>query len=182
MVVVGNYDKPVNLGGGTLRRCGARTMFLARFASDGAHRWSRGYGETGDIDGLALAISPSGDLAVAGMFEGTVDFGAGLLRSGRGGTDTDGFVARLAPDGTARWSQRLGGAWVDAAGHVSWEGDDRLVVRAALGIGPVSEAIPFDGRVDVGGQSLVPIVPDTRRAFDERVLELTGDGRVAVVR
>ncbi|WP_437927870.1 hypothetical protein WMF37_01135 [Sorangium sp. So ce291] len=67
--------------------------------------WARGHGDTGDDEGLAIAIDAVGNTYVAGTFEGTVDFGAGPLTSTPASRDS--FLIKLDPSGAVRWSKRF---------------------------------------------------------------------------
>ena len=51
---------------------------------------------------IAVAIGPSDEIAVTGIFEGAVDFfGDGAQALVDAGVDRDGFVVLLDPDGNA---------------------------------------------------------------------------------
>lgn len=77
-------------------------------------------------EAYAVALDPSGDLLVAGGFNGAVQFGGTTLTSSGG---RDGFLAKLDGDsGAALWAVRFGGTGDDAALGVAStaEGDAAL--------------------------------------------------------
>ena len=80
---------------------GGKDIYISRLAGDGTYRWTRTYGGTLDEEGGAVAFDAStGNLVVAGYFEGTVDFdpvyGPYLFTSNG---DWDIFATRLDAGG-----------------------------------------------------------------------------------
>lgn len=107
-VVVGGYfTGTVDLGAGTSAAAGFVDAFVVRYGADGTYRSSRAIGGPGFDAVTAVAVDASGDAVVAGVFEGTVDAGSGDLWSAG---SRDGFVAKYAPNGTAVFTRRFGGA------------------------------------------------------------------------
>ena len=88
VLATGIYGSLVDFGGGTLFSNNGSGMFVAKFSPTGTHIWSEG------SFGGAVAIDGSGDLAVAGSFGGTVNFGSGPLTSAG---DSDIFLLSRAP-------------------------------------------------------------------------------------
>ena len=122
---------------GTLTSAGSRDVFVAKFDPAGNHLWSQRFGDASLQSATAIAADAAGNVTVTGDFEGTVDFGGGLLTSA-GGYDV--FIAKLASAGTHLWSQRFGDANVSDAKGIS--------VEAA---GNVVAAGMFVGAIDFGG-------------------------------
>jgi hypothetical protein len=116
-------------------------IFLVRFeGGSGYCKWMRVIGGPGDDAGTALAVRPAGDFAIAGRFQGTVDFG-GVVATASGLSDL--FVARYRPGGRLRWVRTYGGS-----------GDD---VARSVAFNPVAEIAVgghFSGSVDFGGAVL----------------------------
>ncbi|HTM20794.1 MAG TPA: hypothetical protein VL172_09810 [Kofleriaceae bacterium] len=65
--------------------------------------WARAFGGEGRDEAKAVDIDADGNVAVAGIFTGEVDFGAGKFTS----KDTSGFVGVLGPDGKPKWMAPL---------------------------------------------------------------------------
>jgi hypothetical protein len=77
-VVAGRSRSPsLDLGGGDLMSVPQRgqQLFVARFAPEGTHRWSRAVGNEGEDAAYLLAHRPGGPVWVAGTFEKSIHFG-----------------------------------------------------------------------------------------------------------
>jgi len=97
VVAGGNFWCSVDLGGGTLLSlAGASdTPFVAKLGPDGSQRYSRTFGGSGGVAGVAT--TPAGEAIVIGQYQGTLDVG-GMVLSQQGSSDTgESFVVRLAP-------------------------------------------------------------------------------------
>ncbi len=137
VTIAGSFQGAVDFGGGTLTSAGWEDIFVAAFGPDGAHVWSKSFGDGGDQSAEAVAVDASGNAIVTGYFYGAVDFGGGALASS-GGWDI--FVAAFGPDGAHLWSKRFGNANHQAA--------DAVGIHAS---GSVILAGYFSGFVDFGG-------------------------------
>ena len=60
----------------------------------GKHLWSKRFGDAGTQAANAIAADASGNVIVAGRFEGTVDFGGGALTSAG---LSDIFIVKFKP-------------------------------------------------------------------------------------
>ena len=94
LFVGGRYDSAFDLGGGPLPAGVDAEAFVALITDSGAHVRSAGFPAAGYQEVQAAAVDSLGRVWVAGQFEQSVDFGAGLLAS-LGGRDV--FVARFDP-------------------------------------------------------------------------------------
>jgi hypothetical protein len=94
-LVTGYFQGTVDFGGGGLTSAGGFDIFVAKYNSAGAHRWSQRFGTTTADVGNSVAVDGSGNVLVTGVFRGTVDFGgAGLTSAG----SDDIFLAMYAPE------------------------------------------------------------------------------------
>jgi len=104
LVIAAQGTSSIDLGGGVLNSAGGHDLFLGRFSPDGEHLWSKRFGDGAQQfnDGFALAVDAAGEIAVAGDFEGTIDFGGGPLVAKNVG---DPFLVRFTADGGHVWSK-----------------------------------------------------------------------------
>ena len=97
------------------RVCGAGTTCVR--GACGVTPWVQQYGGAGDDVVSDLARDPAGNLIAGGSFSSSITLG-GTTHTG----SARGWIAKLSPDGTVRWSAALGGAvWsvaTDAASNV----------------------------------------------------------------
>ncbi len=95
--------------------------FLARYTRAGDLLYVVQGGGPDQDTGRGVAVDASGDAWWTGSFAGTATFGAGasaVTLTSRG--SSDGFVARIARDGTLRWAVAIGGADSDDARDVTF--------------------------------------------------------------
>jgi Beta-propeller repeat len=85
---------PANFGGADLVSAGFRDIFIAKYNSNGTHKYSQRFGSTLDDMGFAIAAGASGRVVITGSFQGNVDFGGGVI-SGSGAEDI--FIAKYGP-------------------------------------------------------------------------------------
>jgi hypothetical protein len=139
-VVVGAFQNSVNFGGGTLTSAGGMDAFVVKYSASGAHLWSRRFGGSSDDYAEGVAVDNAGDVAVAGYFSGSADFGSGVLTSAGG---TDAFVAKYTSGGAPSWSRRFGSTGTDRALAIGADGSNNLIFAGYM-----------VGTVDFGGGPL----------------------------
>ena len=148
IILVGEFDGTLAFGEGPpLVSAGGKDLFVARLDAEGNHLWSRGYGDAVDQYATAVAVTDQGDIAVVGMFDGTINFGddpgAALVSPG----SMSAVVARLDAAGNHLWSIGLGGA-------ESWQ---RFRSVAASG-SHVYLGGSFEGLLDVNGDTFASTI------------------------
>lgn len=113
VVLCGSFNSTFNLGGETLTtqaKLGDSLMyngFTARFDSTGKHVWSQRFGGPIFDLGTAIAALPEGDLALGGKVSGAASIGGKSVTAEA--EEGQAFVARLDPDGKARWVELADG-------------------------------------------------------------------------
>lgn len=149
VIVAGEFAGNIDFGDTVLTSSGGIDIFVAKLSSDGTHQWSRRFGNNVGMQGAAaVAVHLLGNVAVAGLFEGTVDFGGGPLSSQSG---HDIFVVKLDPSGIHLWSKSF---------HVTRDRCDPLdcqlsgIDLAVDGAGNLVLAGFFRDQVDFGGTVL----------------------------
>jgi len=81
-------------------------VFVAKIAANGTPMWAKQFGSSpGDQKAYGLAVDAAGNIALAGYFDGTLDFGCGAIASG--GNFLTGFVAKLDTDGNCVFTNQL---------------------------------------------------------------------------
>lgn len=129
-----------DFGGGVLTNpSNTADLAVVKLDPNGAHVWSKRFGDTDDQAAFALTVDHDDDVVVAGGFRGTMDFGTGPLTSAGVG---DVYVAKLAAaDGAGIWSKRFGGATAnEAAFGVAVDSTNAILLAG-----------PIDGEADFGG-------------------------------
>src|SRR6059058_1299237 len=135
VVIIGTAAGTVNFGGGPIAANGY-TIVVAKFSPAGGHLWSRGFGDSFSNSGNAVAVDPSGNIAVTGAFSGPADFGGGVLTS----AGVDIFLAKLSPAGGHLWSRHFGSALAVHAGNgVACDGSGNVLVTGS-----------FENSIDLG--------------------------------
>ena len=119
VILTGTFDKPINLGGGSLTPNGGADIFLAKFDPNGTLLWSKQCGVHNDLLWGSAVVDPAGNIVFVGSFIGSLDFGGNPLQ---GNTETV-FMAKFDPNGTHLWSKALGSGImmnrrVDSAGNI----------------------------------------------------------------
>jgi hypothetical protein len=140
VIVTGHFYETLDFGGGALLSAGMADAFIAKFDPDGNHLWSKRFGDAYSQHSRGVAADASGNIFVAGEFDGTIDLGGGALTSA--GSD-DIFAAKFDPDGNHLWSKRFGDA-----------DDESLFAAVVDASGNLFLAGDFETSVDLGGGTL----------------------------
>jgi hypothetical protein len=108
---------------------GTLDMFIASYDSTGNYRWAFRVGAAGDDAGTSIALDGSGNVVVAGYFNGAADFDPGSGTASRGSSGiTSTFVARYSSSGTYLWAFAIatGGfpsaVAIDGSGNIALTG------------------------------------------------------------
>ncbi len=137
VIIVGEFYSSVDFGGGTLSSAGGPDIYVAKFGSDGSYSWSDSYGDSEDQTISSVAVDASGDVIIAGYFEGTVDFGGDALTSTG---QSDILIAKFSSGGTHIWSKRFGDSSRQLAYGLATDPSGNIFMSGF-----------FQGNVDFGG-------------------------------
>ncbi|HEY5951730.1 MAG TPA: hypothetical protein VIV40_39820 [Kofleriaceae bacterium] len=142
-VTTGSFVGSVNIAGAgsSLTNQGMSDVFVAKFAANGSHVWSFGYGTAGNDAGAGIAVTPTGETVVSGFFSNTIAFGNFSLTT----TNTDMFITRMTPGATPihDWAIKLGGTAFESVQALSVDGT-----------GTVTALAYWTGMTDVAGTPL----------------------------
>jgi hypothetical protein len=140
IAITGNFAGTVDFGGGPLTSVGFEDIFLAKFDASGTHLWSQRFGDAEYLLSFSVAFDLSGNIAITGWFEGTVDFGGGpLINTGL----KDIFLAKFDASGAHLWSQKFGAAGYQRGNSVAFDPSGNVAITGW-----------FEGTVDFGGGPL----------------------------
>lgn len=104
---------------------GGFDAWLSRFEPSGQRGWTTYIGGKQADYGQALAVDATGNAWVAGFTESSDKLGTGGHQYHRAG-ETDGFIARVMPDGRTRWTSYYGGAGRDLIYDIRVDSDRKL--------------------------------------------------------
>lgn len=141
VVATGYFQGAPTFGGDVLASAGNFDLFVVSLTAAGAQRWSKRVGAASADWAQAVTLDASNNVYITGYYQGSVDFGGGLVTAPSG---TDGFVASYTSTGSYRWARRMGGA-TGVFGNATGYG---------LSIDPAGNVIvggSFSGNVDFGG-------------------------------
>src|SRR5437879_1111843 len=100
IILAGYFKGSASFGGSTLSSVGGATMVLAKYNNAGAHQWSYSFGGTGDVTPQAVGADSSGNIFVAGYFDGSVNLG-GTTFTAPGQYNC--FLAKYSAQGQHLW-------------------------------------------------------------------------------
>lgn len=95
LLVSGDMAGSADFGGGALTSAGGTDFWVAKFAGDGTHLWSRRYGDAVGQVNNALRAGPQGQPWILGWFFGSIDFGSNVLLTNQQERDT--YLVQLSP-------------------------------------------------------------------------------------
>ncbi|WP_156040946.1 hypothetical protein [Chondromyces apiculatus] len=141
--VTGGFRDVLSLGGGHLESAGSEDVFVVKHDRCGAVMWAKRFGDQQFQEARSIDLDQHGNILVAGWLQGSVDFGGGpLISNGL----TDGFVAKLDPDGNHLWSTSFGDRDEQFAHDVAVDDSDNVIVTGSFwstvnfGVGPLVSA------------------------------------------
>lgn len=144
-IVVGHFETGLDFGLGAMTNGGGTDAFIVRLG-DSVTSWQRAAGSGNNQAATEVAVDASGNVFVAGTFDGSMTLGGATLTSA-GGTDV--FLAKLSPTGQHLFSTRFGdSAEQDASGLAVGGGRVVLVGRNRGTVNFGGEDIPNAGDLD----------------------------------
>ncbi len=155
-VVAGSFGGVMDLGGATITGVD-EDVFVAKFDAAGQHLWSKSLGIEPFQGSATVATAPSGDVVLAGTFNGSIDFGTGAFNAPGQGI----YLAQLDPNGKPRWAQAYTVASSAVANHVAVDAAGGIFFTGAFGgfldlgngpMGVAGEGSAFLSHVDAEGQ------------------------------
>jgi hypothetical protein len=136
----GYFQGTVSFGGPTLTSAGGNDLYVAKLTTNGAHVWSKRFGELSNQNAKAATLDPSGNLIIVGNLNGSIDFGGGMLTSAG---FADVFVAKLTSAGAHVWSKRFGDSSDQNGAGVATDPQGNVILAGY-----------YSGSIDFGGGTL----------------------------
>ena len=132
-------------------------VFVIRLDATGGLMWARSFNGAGALRAWDLAVDAAGNISIVGSFEGDATI-AGESHSVFNAGYSDGYVVKLAPDGSTHWVRVYGQWWNDALFGVDVDGDGHAYVAGSFDDAVVLDAttVPAEGYVDAFVVNLGP--------------------------
>lgn len=125
--LTGGYRGAVDFGGGPFVNEGDEDVYLVKLGPLGETLWAQSFGDLSHQQAGPIAVSDEGRVAIAGTFEGEVDFGGGVLQS-TAGFHFNLFVAQFDAEGGHRYSLRFGDVNAEDATGIGYAPEGHLVL------------------------------------------------------
>ncbi|HZZ66860.1 MAG TPA: hypothetical protein VFE18_01685 [Phenylobacterium sp.] len=120
---------------------GTQDVALLKYDSAGHLLYTRTLGASDTASGLSLAVSSTGQVAVAGSVTGALNGAVnGALNSAPSSGDTDSFVTLYDSSGNEVWTERRGSTGNDQANQVAFSADGKTVYVAGQATGTMPGA------------------------------------------
>ncbi|NUP13159.1 MAG: PQQ-like beta-propeller repeat protein [Polyangiaceae bacterium] len=145
VIVCGEFQGSINLGGSTLTSAGGSDMFVVRFDAQGNHVWSKRFGSSATDTGPSISVGSNGDAVLSGTISGNTTFGGPTIAVAGG---KDGYIARLDANGTHLWTRAIQSATDDIISKAVVLSDGSV-----WAFGTFSSAVNLDG---VAGTDISP--------------------------
>lgn len=142
VLVTGDFEGTMNLGGDDLVSQGDDDLFVAKLSPDGTHLWSQRFGNANWQSSNSVAVDGEGHVVVTGNYRGTMNLGGDDLVSSQGSTDL--FVAKFSPAGNHLWSKSFGDETTEFGTGVAVDAQGDVLVTGS-----------FEGTMNLGGDDLV---------------------------
>jgi hypothetical protein len=124
------YDFDPSAGTANLTATGTSVdIFFAKYDNNGDYQWAHAIGDNLSDGGNCIAISPLGDIFLAGMFHGTMDFdpsaGTGILSTGA----EDMFLAKYDTAGNYLWAKNMGGTGRNDPRSLAFDANNNVIMN-----------------------------------------------------
>lgn len=170
IVFVGEFNGPVDFGGGLEDALASTNVFVLKLDADGQFTWLRqnaGAPSGGKPFVVNVDIDAAGDIHLAGWYWGSFGFGGPMFFT-QGGYD--GWIAALSPDGDHLTSSAHG------SGPTHWQFASDVAANSA---GATAAAGNFVGSMGFAGEVLATVGND---GYDAWVTRQAADGGFELVR
>ena len=132
-VIVGQFESNASFGGTVLTNKGDKDIFIAKYnGTNGNHMWSKGIGGKQSDVANGVSVDITGDVAVTGSFQGTVDFGDGLVTTF---SNYAAFLVVYDEQGKYKWTRLIQPIYGGQGSSVTYDYNGSItVVGSATGL------------------------------------------------
>jgi hypothetical protein len=141
IIVAGNFEGTMDLGGGPMTSAGASDLFVGKLDSTGKHLWSKRFGDTAKQGGWAVATDAQGNIFLSGGLTGSVSFG-NIVVTAHADSKWDVFILKLDPTGNPLWVYHAAAPGDQAFYSIAADADGAVVA-----VGDGGNAVDFGGGV-----------------------------------
>ena len=146
---------PSSTGTAYLTSRGGFDVFVAKYNSRGEYQWAFGIGGQNTDVGRDIEIDESGNVYVAGDFEGSnIDFNPSQTEAANlTSNNRDVFIAKYNSNGQYQWAKNFGGSGSDISWSVAYTNNNIYITGSFQGLmnfspGPISDNLVSKGAND----------------------------------
>ncbi len=163
--LTGQFTETATFGSHTLSSKGGFDVFIAKLDNTGTFVWAHGFGSAGNDRGWSMAVDKSGNVIVAGDFQGAMVV-AGTTLAGPGVTGKDDiFMVKLDKAGAFVWAKGQGSSWNDFARGVGVDAAGNIYLLGRFG-----------APMTLGSTKLTPSLKYGKNPYDLFLAKLTPAG------
>ncbi|MBK9284178.1 MAG: T9SS type A sorting domain-containing protein [Sphingobacteriaceae bacterium] len=159
----GEFNNFFSFGPGTatLTTVGGVDAFIAKYNTSGNFVWAHGFGGLGNDRAFGVDINASGEVAVTGQMQFTVDLDPGAGNNDvitNGGDDI--FISKFDNGGTFLWGGSMGGDLNDVGGRVRYNNAGDIVLSSVVSSGTfdINPMLPVTPQVKIGDPGYLSIL------------------------
>lgn len=161
----GTVDFDPSVGVLNLSSVGQRDFFIAKYDNLGNLIWAKSIGGGNNDHGRSILLDASGNIFVAGDFDGLVDFDPGMgfsFQDTKGASDI--FLAKYDSQGDFIWAKTFGGNGIESCRDVTMDATGNLLITGV-----------FQGTADFDPNGGVANIASSG-SFDAFMVKLDGTG------
>ncbi len=144
IAITGGVYGSVDFGGNNLMSTGSNDVYVAVFDESLGHVWSRRFGDSAEQRGTSIGFDPDGNVVLAGINDGYLDFGEGPLAA------LNDYVMWLAvlgvDEGEQVWAHQFDSGDNPGIPHLEFD-DDGIYLTTDGAYGPVYVDLGFGTEV-----------------------------------
>lgn len=157
---------PSSTGSASLTSVGATDAFLTKFDSNGNFLWVKKFGGLSSDGGRSIAVDSNGNVYLAGLFQGVVDFDFGSSEeSFTAVASNDMFLTRLTSDGNYQWTKRYGGSGNDYIIDLAIDNSNNILLTGA-----------YNGTADFDSSASTLNISSSGGSTDIAIAKVNSDG------